>query len=58
MSNHVTNKRIKLAKYDFFGEEWFGNCGACFKELYAPTKGAYNVQRQMHTHSEECLGGW
>lgn len=52
------NASIKLAKYDFFGEEWFGNCGACFKELYAPTKGAYNVQRQLHTHSEECLGGW
>jgi hypothetical protein len=45
-------------KYDFFGGEWFGKCGACGTELFAPTKGAYTVQRQIHTHSDKCLGGW
>ena len=45
-------------KFDFFGQEWFGSCGACKKELFAPTKGAYLVQFAMHTHSKECLGGW
>ncbi len=44
--------------YDFFGQEWFGKCGACKMEMYAPTKGAYLVQYQMHTHSDKCLGGW
>jgi hypothetical protein len=58
MTTHVANKKIKLASYDFFAEEWSGNCGACYKDFYAPTKGAYTVQRQMHTHSDECLGGW
>jgi hypothetical protein len=44
--------------YDFFGQEWFGKCGACRTELYAPTKGAYLVQYSMHTHSNNCLGGY
>ena len=45
-------------KYDFFGQEWSGKCGACGTELYAPTKGEYIVQFSYHTHSDECLGGW
>lgn len=45
-------------KYDFFGQEWHGVCGACKEELYAPSKGAWLVQFNMHTHSSNCLGGW
>ena len=45
-------------KYDFFGEEWFGKCGACKTELYAPTKDIYLSQFSRHTHSNDCLGGW
>jgi hypothetical protein len=44
--------------YDFFGEEWHGNCGACFKDFYAPTKSEYLMQLQRHTKSVDCLGGW
>lgn len=45
-------------KYDFFGEEWSGVCGACGTELYAPTKGTYLVNFSHHTHSDDCLGGY
>jgi hypothetical protein len=44
--------------YDFFGQEWFGKCGACNLELFAPSKGAYLVQLSYHTHSDNCLGGY
>lgn len=44
--------------YDFFADEWLGHCGACKKELFAPSKGEYLVQFALHTHSKECLGGW
>jgi hypothetical protein len=45
-------------KYDFFGQEWFGSCGACGTELFAPNKYEYLVSRDIHTHSDDCLGGW
>ena len=45
-------------KYDFFGQEWFGRCGACKTELFAPTKSEYIVSFSKHTHSDACLGGW
>lgn len=44
--------------YDFFGQEWFGKCGACKTDMYAPTKGEYLVAFALHTHSKDCLGGW
>jgi len=44
--------------YDFMAEEWYGKCGACGTELYAPTKGAYILQYSIHTHSDDCIGGW
>jgi hypothetical protein len=44
--------------YDFFGDEWTGNCGACYKEFYAPTKSEYLMQHTKHTKSKNCLGGW
>jgi GH18 family chitinase len=53
-----TNPRIKYMTYDFFGEEWNGNCGACQKEFYAPTKSEYLISFNIHTHSDDCLGGW
>jgi len=54
----TTNPRIKIMKYDFFAEEWFGNCGACQKDLYAPTKSEYMHNKWIHTHSDDCLGGY
>jgi hypothetical protein len=45
-------------KYDMFADEWHGVCRACNTELYAPNKLAYLKQFDMHTHSDECLGGW
>ena len=54
----TTNPKIKLMSYDFFGDEWSGNCGACGIDLYAPTKGEYLIQYSKHTHSNNCLGGW
>jgi hypothetical protein len=45
-------------KYDFFGQEWFGKCGACGTEMFAPTKSEYLINFSLHTHSENCLGGW
>jgi hypothetical protein len=53
-----TNPKIKYMTYDFFGEEWHGNCGACFKDFYAPTKSEYLMQLQKHTRSINCLGGY
>ena len=44
--------------YDFMAGEWYGKCGACKTELYAPTKGAYLVNYSKHTHSDNCLGGY
>jgi len=44
--------------YDFFGEEWHGNCNACYKDFYAPTKGEYLMQYAKHTRSKDCLGGY
>lgn len=52
------NRKIKPMTYDFFGEEWSGNCGACYKDLFAPTKSEYLIQYSLHTHSKECLGGY
>lgn len=45
-------------KYDFFGEEWSGKCRACNTELFAPTKYDYLVAFNIHTHSDQCLGGY
>jgi hypothetical protein len=52
------NPLLKYMSYDFFAEEWSGNCGACQKDLFAPTKGEYLLQYTMHTHSKDCLGGY
>ena len=48
----------KRMTYDFFAKEWFGGCGACGTELFAPTKGEYLMSKSIHTHSTDCLGGW
>ena len=53
-----TNPLIKYMTYDFFGEEWHGNCGACLKDFYAPTKSEYLMQQIKHTRSINCLGGY
>ena len=53
-----TNPLIKYMTYDFFNEEWHGNCGACQKEFYAPTKSEYLMQYARHTKSINCLGGY
>ena len=57
-SPSITNSLIKFMTYDFFGEEWHGNCGACQKEFYAPTKSEYLMQYAKHTKSINCLGGY
>ena len=44
--------------YDFFGQEWYGKCGACGTELFAPTKYDYVKSFRIHTKSVDCLGGW
>ena len=54
----VTNPRIKLMTYDFFEGDWSGNCGACGKDFYAPTKSEYIMQYTKHTKSVNCLGGY
>lgn len=48
----------KYMRYDFFGKEWLGICGACRKELFAPTRKQYVKSRLIHTRSVECLGGY
>lgn len=53
-----TNPLIKYMTYDFFGDEWSGNCGACYKDFYAPTKTEYLMQYAKHTRSKDCLGGY
>ena len=53
-----TSPRIKYMTYDFFGDEWHGNCGACYKDFYAPTKSEYLMQYIKHTKSKNCLGGY
>ena len=45
-------------KYDFFEGDWSGNCGACGKDFYAPTKSEYLMQYTKHTKSINCLGGY
>lgn len=50
--------RYQPMNYDFFAEEWSGQCGACGFWLYAPTKSEYNYSRWIHTHSDQCLGGY
>lgn len=57
-SPSITNSLIKYMTYDFFGEEWHGNCNACYKDFYAPTKGEYLMQYAKHTRSKDCLGGY
>lgn len=52
------NKLVKIMSYNFFEGEWAGNCGACLKDLYAPTKGEYLLNYIIHTHSDDCLGGY
>jgi len=52
------NKLVKIMSYNFFEGEWAGNCGACLKDLYAPTKGEYLLNYTIHTHSDDCLGGY
>ena len=52
---------IKMGKgfqYDFFAEEWSHTCKACGTELYAPTKLHMQGNLWIHTHSNDCLGGW
>jgi len=49
---------MRYMTYDFFAQEWTGECGACGFELFAPTKAAYNESRWIHTHSDQCLGGY
>lgn len=44
--------------YDFFADEWTGVCRACNTELFAPTKSEYLMNFSIHTHSDQCLGGW
>ena len=57
-SSPITNTRIKIMNYNFFEEEWSGNCGACYKDFYAPTKSEYLMQYTKHTKSINCLGGY
>lgn len=45
-------------QYDFFAEEWYYECGACGEELYAPTKKHLEGNFWIHTHSNNCIGGW
>ena len=45
-------------KFDFFAEEWTYTCRACSTELFAPTKLHMQGNVWIHTHSDECLGGW
>jgi hypothetical protein len=52
------NPRIKYMTYDFFEGDWSGNCGACGKDFYAPTKSEYLMQQIKHTRSINCLGGY
>jgi len=51
----VKNKGFQ---YDFFAEEWSFNCGACGTDLYAPTKKHMEGNFWLHTHSNDCIGGW
>lgn len=44
--------------YDIEGDEWYGSCGACNLELFAPTKTMYALQYRRHTKSKNCLGGY
>ena len=53
-----TNPKIKFMTYDFFGGEWHGNCGACYKDFYALTKSEYILQITKHTKSNTCIGGY
>lgn len=57
-SPSITNSLIKFMTYDFFGDEWSGNCGACYKDFYALTKTEYLMQYAKHTRSKDCLGGY
>jgi hypothetical protein len=57
-SSSITNSKIKLMAYNFFEKEWSGNCGACYKDFYAPTKSEYLMQQIKHTKSINCLGGY
>jgi hypothetical protein len=50
--------KIKYMRYDSMAKEWHGNCGACYKEMYAPTKYEYIYQYRKHTKSIFCLGGY
>jgi len=45
-------------QYDFFAQEWSHECGACGEELYAPTKKHLEGNFWIHTHSNNCIGGW
>jgi hypothetical protein len=45
-------------QFDFFAEEWSHTCGACGEELYAPTRKHLEGNFWIHTHSNNCLGGW
>jgi hypothetical protein len=44
--------------HDIEADEWYGNCGACKMELFAPTKTMYALQYRRHTKSKDCLGGY
>lgn len=54
----ITNTRVKIMSYDWYSEEWSGNCGACGLDLFAPTKGEYLLSYTIHAHSNDCLGGY
>jgi hypothetical protein len=53
-----TLSKNKGFKFDFFAEEWYHECRACGTELYAPTKKHMEGNFWLHTHSDDCLGGW
>jgi hypothetical protein len=53
-----TLNKNKGFQYDFFAEEWSYECGACGEELYAPTKKHLEGNFWIHTHSNNCIGGW
>lgn len=47
-----------MYNYDYFGQEWTYTCRTCDTELYAPTKKHLEGNHWIHTHSNQCLGGW
>ena len=44
--------------FDEFADEWYYTCGACRKQLFAPTRQDLFHTFTVHTRSNDCLGGW